>query len=131
MRTILIIILLTLSLGISAQKSIFNGTWHNSKTEKTSGLAFSVHLNVKNGEVKRGTVAAISMKKGRGENYKLESAELHGDTAFISFSHKKYGNYKGRLIYSAEKKTVHWILDSFDKEQDIVPSEQTLSGKHY
>lgn len=131
MKTALIIFFLTFNMGIFAQKSVFNGTWHNSKADKNSGLAFSVHLSIKNGEVKRGTVAAISMKEGRGENYKLESAELHRDTAFISFSHKKYGNYKGRLIYSAEEKNVHWILDSFDKNQDIIPSEQTLSGKHY
>lgn len=131
MRTILMIILSTLSLGISAQKSVFNGTWHNSNADKNTGLAFSVHLTVKDGEVKRGTVAAISMKEGRGENYKLESAELHGDTAIIAFSHKKYGNYKGRMIYQADKKAMLWILDSFDKEQDIIPSEQALKGKHY
>ena len=130
MKTFLIILLSAISLGLSAQKSVFNGTWH-SGAEKTTGLAFSVNLKVKDGEVKRGTVAAISMKDSHGENYKLESAELRGDTAIISFSHKKYGNYKGRMIYHANEKAMYWILDDFDREQDIVPSEMKMSGKHY
>lgn len=130
MKTFLIILLSVISLRLSAQKSVFNGTWH-SGAEKTTGLAFSVNLIVKDREVKRGTVAAISMKDSRGENYKLESAELRGDTAIISFSHKKYGNYKGRMIYDANEKAMYWILDEFDREQDIVPSEMKMSGKHY
>ena len=130
MKTFLIILLSVISTGVFAQKSVFNGTWH-SGADKETGLAFSVNLKVKDGEVKRGTVAAISMKDSRGENYKLESAELRGDTAIISFSHKKYGNYKGRMIYHADEKAMYWILDEFDKERDIVPTEMKMSGKHY
>lgn len=63
--------------------------------------------------------------------YKQESAELCDDTAIILSSHKKSVNYKGRMIYYADEKAMYWILDEFDKEQDIIPSEMEMKGKCY
>ena len=80
--------------------------------------------------MKRGSVATISKKDNR-VRYKQESAELCDDTAIILSSHKKSVNYKGRMIYYADEKAMYWILDEFDKEQDIIPSEMEMKGKCY
>ena len=80
--------------------------------------------------MKRGTVATISKKDNR-VRYKQESAELCDDTAIILSSHKKSVNYKGRMIYYADEKAMYWILDEFDKEQDIIPSEMEMKGVVY
>lgn len=130
MKTIWITLFIAVSMGISAQKSVFSRTWTCGADEE-SGIALSIGLRVKDGVVKRGTVQSISMKEMKGENYKLESAELRGDTAFLSFSHKKHGNYKGRMIYHADEKAMYWILDQFDGKQGIIPSEMKLDKKHF
>ena len=80
--------------------------------------------------MKRGTVATISKKDNR-VRYKQESAELCDDTAIILSSHKKSVNYKGRMIYYADEKAMYWILDEFEKEKDIIPSEMEMKGKCY
>ena len=64
--------------------------------------------------MKRGTVATISKKDNR-----------------VRYKQEKSVNYKGRRIYYADEKAMYWILDEFDKEQDIIPSEMEMKGKCY
>ena len=110
-------------MGVFTQKSVFKG--HITVVRKNRTVVFLCLV-----ESKRGTVATISKKDNR-VRYKQESAELCDDTAIILSSHKKSVNYKGRMIYYADEKAMYWILDEFDKEQDIIPSEMEMKGKCY
>ncbi|KKB52823.1 MULTISPECIES: hypothetical protein [Parabacteroides] len=131
MKQTLIVLFLLVTFFASAQKSAFNGTWYAKEPDPSTGKTFAVSLKVKDGEIKKGQVASISMKDNKGENGKLESAVLEGNTVMITYSTKDGGIHKGSLVYNESEKTVFWKLLSSENGKTLAPDELKLDAHHY
>lgn len=131
MRLLLILLFICIANMVCAQKSVFNGTWCTKAPDPVTGKTFAVNLKVKNNEIVKGQVASISMKDGKGENGKLESAIMNGDIIMITYSTKDGGIHKGSLIYKEQEKAVYWKLLSSENGKTLAPDELKLDWRHY